>query len=191
MMSRVLARDIKSHIGKEVEIQGWVHKKRLLGGLTFINVRDRSGLTQLTVQDKNEVEKLRGLQIGTVLKVTGKVFEEPRAPGGAEMKEVNLEVLVPVTEEPPIEIDKPIDHKPENQDTLFEHRVLNIRNLQEQKIFKIRASLTRYIRDFLGEQEFIEIDTPKFLAGATEGGAEVFKLDYFGKTATLAQSPQF
>lgn len=188
---RVLARDIKSHIGQEVMIQGWVHKKRLLGGLTFINVRDRSGLTQLTVQDKDEVEKLRGLQIGTVLQVTGKVFEESRAPGGAEIREAQLEVLVPVTEEPPVEIDKPISHKDEHLPTLFENRVLNIRNLQEQKIFKIRASLTRYIREFLSGKEFVEIDTPKLLAGATEGGAEVFKLDYFGKTATLAQSPQF
>jgi aspartyl/asparaginyl-tRNA synthetase len=69
--------------------------------------------------------------------------------------------------------------------------VLNIRNLQEQKIFKVRASLTRYLREFLYANEFVEIDTPKLLAEATEGGAEVFKLDYFGKTATLAQSPQF
>src|SRR6185437_6206654 len=69
-------------------------------------------------------------------------------------------------------------------------RVLNIRNLQEQKIFKVRAALTRYIRDFLNDHEFVEIDTPKLLGAATEGGAEVFKLDYFGRESTLAQSPQ-
>jgi nondiscriminating aspartyl-tRNA synthetase len=63
--------------------------------------------------------------------------------------------------------------------------------LQEQKIFKLRGQLTKAIREFLDQHEFVEIDTPKFLAGATEGGAEVFKLDYFGKEATLAQSPQF
>ena len=188
---RILARDIKSQVGQEVMVQGWVHKKRLLGGLTFINVRDRSGLVQLTVQDKEEVEKLRGLQIGTVLQVRGKVFDEPRAPGGAEIREAKLEVLVPVTDEPPIEIDKPLSHKPDNLDTLFEHRALGLRNLQEQKIFKIRADLLRYIREFLYKNEFVEIQTPKLLAGATEGGAEVFKLDYFGQEATLAQSPQF
>ena len=189
-MTRTLARDIKDHIGSAVTIEGWVHKKRLLGGLTFINVRDRSGLTQLTVESKDEVEKLRGLQIGTVLKVTGKVFEESRAPGGAELRDPTLEVLVPVTDEPPIEIDKPLSHKPDNLDTLFEYRALGLRNLQEQKIFKIRASLLRYIREFLHKNEFVEIQTPKLLAGATEGGAEVFKLDYFGQEATLAQSPQ-
>jgi nondiscriminating aspartyl-tRNA synthetase len=187
---RILARDIKDYIGQEVMIQGWVHKKRLLGGLTFINVRDRSGLVQLTVENKDEVEKLRGLQIGTVLKVTGQVFEEQRAPGGAELRDPKLEVLVPVTDESPIEIDKPLSHKPDNLDTLFEYRALGLRNLQEQKIFKIRASLLRFIREFLHQNEFVEIQTPKLLAGATEGGAEVFKLDYFGQEATLAQSPQ-
>jgi nondiscriminating aspartyl-tRNA synthetase len=188
---RTLTREVASHIGETVTVKGWLHKKRLLGGLTFINIRDRGGLVQIVVQDKNEVEKLRGMQIGTVLSVTGKVVEEPRAPGGAELHEPTLEVLVPVTEEPPIEIDKPIQHKPENLDTLFEYRVLNIRNLQEQKIFRLRGALTRSIRQFLDEHEFVEIDTPKLLAEATEGGAEVFKLDYFGKEATLAQSPQF
>jgi len=189
-MKRTLHREIADQIGKSVMIEGWLHKKRLLGGLNFIVVRDRSGITQVVVEDKDEVEKLRMLQIGTVLRVEGKVVKEERAPGGAELHDATLEVLVPVTEEPPIEIDKPINHKPENLDTLFEYRALNLRNLQEQKIFKIRASLLRYLREFLTDNEFIEINTPKLLAGATEGGAEVFKLDYFGQEATLAQSPQ-
>jgi nondiscriminating aspartyl-tRNA synthetase len=188
---RILSNDVVNHVGETVRIEGWLHKKRLLGGLTFINVRDRRGLTQVVIKDKDEVEKLRGLQIGTVLAVEGMAKEEPRAPGGAELHDAKLTVLVPVTDEPPIEIDKPIQHKAENLDTLFEYRVLNIRNLQEQKIFRLRGQLTKAIRDFLDDHEFVEIDTPKLLAEATEGGAEVFQLDYFGKTATLAQSPQF
>lgn len=190
-MKRTLARELPSHINQEVTVRGWLHKKRLLGGLNFITIRDRSGLIQTLIEDKNELEKLRGMQTGTVLALTGKVIADERAPMGAEIHEVKVEVEVPVTDEPPIEIDKPISHKPEHLDTLFENRVLNIRNIQEQKIFKIRASTTRYIREFLNNNEFVEMDTPKLLAGATEGGAEVFKLDYFGKTATLAQSPQF
>lgn len=188
---RILSDEVVKHVGKAVEIEGWLHKKRLMGGLAFINVRDRRGLTQVVVQDKDEVEKLRGLQIGTVLKVVGKAVEEPRAPGGAELHDPELTVLVPVTDEPPIEIDKPIMHKSENMDTLFEYRALNVRNLQEQKIFKIRAAINHAIRNYLTDREFVEIQTPKLLAEATEGGAEVFKLDYFGKEATLAQSPQF
>ena len=190
-MTRTLTRELSAHISETVTIQGWLHKKRLLGGLNFITVRDRSGLAQTLIDNKDELEKLRGLQTGTVLSLTGQVMADERALGGAELHDVKVEVMVPVTDESPIEIDKPISHKSDNLDTLFEYRVLNIRNLQEQKIFKIRADLTRYIRQFLNDKEFIEIDTPKLLAEATEGGAEVFQLDYFGKTATLAQSPQF
>ena len=188
---RTLTRDLPESIGQQVTLHGWLHKKRLLGGLNFLTLRDRAGIAQALVDNKEELEKLRGLQIGTILKLTGTVTSDERAPGGAELHDVTVEVEVPVTEEPPIEIDKPIQHKAENLDTLFEYRVLNIRNLNEQKIFKVRASLTRYLREYLYEKEFVEIDTPKLIAGATEGGAEVFKLDYFGKTATLAQSPQF
>jgi nondiscriminating aspartyl-tRNA synthetase len=188
---RVLTRDLSKHIDKEVTVQGWVHKKRLLGGLTFVNVRDRAGLGQVVIQDKDEVEKLRGLQIGTVLSVTGTVKEEPRAPGGAELHDVTLEVMVPVSEESPIEIDKPLDHKPENLDTLLEYRPVGLRNLQETGIFKIRAAITKALRDYFYQNDFTEVHTPKLLAAATEGGAEVFKIDYFGKEATLAQSPQF
>lgn len=189
--TRTLTGDMAAHVGETITIEGWLHKKRLLGGLNFITLRDRRGLAQTKIEDKAELEKLRGLQIGTVLALTGMVVADERAPGGVELHDVTVEVMVPVTDEPPIEIDKPISHKSENLETLFDYRVLNIRNLQEQKIFKIRASLTRYLREFLYGQEFVEIDTPKLLAEATEGGAEVFKLDYFGKTATLAQSPQF
>jgi len=185
-----LSKDVAAHIGETITIQGWLHKKRLLGGLTFINVRDRSGLVQVVIKDKDEVEKLRGLQIGTVLEVSGVAIEEPRAPGGAELHDAIITVQVPVTDEPPVEIDKPLSHKSDNLDTLFEHRSVGLRNLQETKIFKIRSELLRYIREFLYERDFTEINTPKIVAGDAEGGAAVFKLDYFGKEATLAQSPQ-
>lgn len=187
---RIVSKDVSQHIGENVLIQGWLHKKRLLGGLTFINVRDRSGVVQVVIKAKDEVEKLRGMQIGTVLQVTGMAVGEPRAPGGVELHDVTLEVMVPVTDEPPIEIDKPLSHKSDNLDTLFDNRVVGLRNLQETAIFKIRSELTRYIREFLYAQDFVEINTPKLVAGAAEGGAEVFRLDYFGQEATLAQSPQ-
>jgi len=190
-MARTLVRELKSNVGQTVILSGWLHKKRLLGGLNFITLRDRSGIVQALIENKDELEHLRGMQIGTVFTLTGTVVADDRAPGGAELHDVKVKIDVPVTDEPPIEVDKPISHKSEHLDTLFENRVLNIRNLQEQKIFKIRASLTNYIRDYLIKNDFVEIDTPKLLAEATEGGSEVFKLEYFGKTATLAQSPQF
>lgn len=189
-MKRTLINELAHHVNKSVQIAGWLHKKRLLGGLTFIVLRDRSGLAQIVIQDDKQLNKLKGLYTGTVLSVTGKVVSEPRAPGGIEIHDPEIEVMVPVKDEPPIEIDKPLSHKPTNLDTLFDNRVIGLRNTQEQAIFKVRAGVTRYIREFLIGNDFTEIQTPKLVAGAAEGGAEVFALDYFGKQATLAQSPQ-
>ncbi len=189
--TRTLTNEISAHVGETVTIQGWLHKKRLLGGLNFITLRDRKGIAQNLIDNKDEVEKLRGMQIGTVLALTGTVVADERAPGGAELHDVTVEVIVPVTDEPPIEIDKPLDHKSENLDTLFEHRVIGLRNLQETAIFKIQAAVKEAARVYLRGQDFTEFNSPKLLSAATEGGAEVFRLDYFGKEATLAQSAQF
>jgi nondiscriminating aspartyl-tRNA synthetase len=188
---RVLTKDTTQHIGNKVQLEGWLHKKRLLGGITFINLRDRSGLIQAVVKDKDEVEKLRGLQIGTVLKLVGTVKEEPRAPGGTELHDVTLTVEIPVTEELPIEIDKPLSHKSDNLDTLLDHRPIGLRSVQEAAIFRVQAKVLEAFRAHFKAHDFTEMNSPKLLAEATEGGAEVFKLDYFGKTATLAQSAQF
>ena len=190
-MDRVLTSEAVGHVGKEITLRGWLHKKRLIGGINFIVLRDRGGTLQIVLQDEKEVEKLRGLQIGSILAVKGKVIKEPRAPGGVELHDAKVEVEVPVTDEPPIEIDKPLSHRAENLDTLFETRVIGLRNLQEQAIFKIQAETKEAFRKFLRGEGFTEFNSPKLLAGSTEGGAEVFRLDYFGKEATLAQSAQF
>lgn len=188
---RTLNRELKDHVGETVTIRGWIHKKRLLGGLNFITVRDRTGLSQSLIEDKDEVEKLRGMQIGTVVSFTGTVVADERAPGGAELHDVKVEVEVPVTDEPPIEIDKPLNHKPENLETLFDNRVIGLRNIDETAIFRIQACVLESARQYFRDNGFTEMNTPKMLAEATEGGAETFTLDYFGKTATLAQSAQF
>ncbi|MDB5179738.1 MAG: Aspartyl-tRNA synthetase [Candidatus Saccharibacteria bacterium] len=190
-MTRTLTKELSAHVGETITIEGWLHKKRLLGGLNFITLRDRSGLAQNLIDNKDEVEKLRGLQIGTVLALTGVVTADERAPGGAELHDVTVEVLVPVTAESPIEIDKPLDHKSENLDTLFENRVVGLRNIRESNVFKIQAGVKEAARQYFHANEFTEFNSPKLLPAATEGGAEVFTLDYFGKEATLAQSAQF
>jgi len=190
-MTRTLTKDLATLAGQTVTIQGWLHKKRLLGGLNFITIRDRSGLAQSLVDSKDELEKLRGMQTGSVLALTGVVTADERAPGGAELHDVTVEVMVPVVDESPIEIDKPLDHKSENLDTLFENRVVGLRNTRETDIFKIQAGIKNSVRNYLASQDFTEFNSPKLLPGASEGGAEVFTLDYFGKEATLAQSAQF
>ncbi len=191
MKNRVLVAELPKLTGKSASVSGWLFKRRLLGGLNFLVLRDRTGIVQLLLEDENELKKLEGLQLGTVLTVTGEVLADERAPGGVEIHCPKLEIITPVSEVMPIEIDKPISHKPEHLETLFDNREVTVRNLQEQKIFRIRSEVTGLIRQFLLSEEFVEIHTPKLLAEATEGGAEVFKLEYFGKQATLAQSPQF
>lgn len=188
---RILTRQLTQHVGQKVSVSGWLHKKRLMGGLTFIVIRDRSGVAQALIKDKAEVEKLRGLQVGTVLQIEGVVAEDSRAPGGVEIHEVGLKIEVPVEMEPPIEIDKPLSHESDNLDTLFEYRVVGLRSPREQAVFKVQAEIGEAVRQYFRRSDFTEIRTPKLLAAATEGGAEVFKIDYFGKEATLAQSPQF
>ena len=188
---RTLIKDVHNFADTTVTVEGWLHKKRLLGGLNFITLRDRSGLIQALVESKDEIEKLRGMQIGTILKLEGKAVSDERAPGGVELHDVIVSVMVPVEFESPIEIDKPLDHKPENLDTLFENRVIGLRNIQESNIFRVQAGIKQSAREYFHNNDFVEFNSPKLLPAATEGGAEVFTLDYFGKTATLAQSAQF
>lgn len=188
---RTLVKELPDHVSDTVTVHGWLHKKRLLGGLNFLTVRDRTGLVQSLIEDKEQIEKLRGLQIGTVVHFTGTVVSDERAPGGVELHDVTVEVDVPVTDESPIEIDKPLGHKSDNLETLFDNRVIGLRNLQEKSIFDIQYTICKSIRQYLDDNGFTEMHSPKLLAEPTEGGAEVFQMDYFGKTATLAQSPQF
>lgn len=188
---RLLSSELQKNINKQVEIAGWLYKKRELGKMTFLVIRDRSGLIQVLVEEDMEKEKLKNLQNGSVLIIKGLVAEEKRATLGVEIHNPKIQVIVPVKDAPPIEIDKAIDHTPNNLETLLDNRIANMRNVIEQNIFKIQTGVGDAIREYLKTQEFIEFHSPKLLAEATEGGAEVFKLDYFGRQASLAQSAQF
>lgn len=188
---RIISSHLPNHIDEAVTMRGWLHKVRRMGGLSFVVLRDRGGLCQMVVDTKDEIAKLEGLYNGTILTVQGKVKPEPRAPAGVELSAVKLTVEVPVTQVPPVEVDKRFEHKPDTLETLFENKVIMLRNLHEQAIFRIQAEFKEGIRRFLRSQDFVEFNSPKLLPGATEGGAEVFKLDYFGQEATLAQSAQF
>jgi len=167
-MTRTLARELASKTGETVTVSGWLHKKRLLGGLNFITIRDRSGLIQTLVDNKDELEKLRGMQTGTVLNLSGTVVSDERAPGGAELHDVSVEVAVPVTDESPIEIDKPLSHQSDNLDTLFDNRVIGLRNIAESNIFKIQVGVKESIRQYLHSQEFTEFNSPKLLPSANK-----------------------
>lgn len=192
ILPRTFIANLSQSIGQTVLLKGFLHKKRALSkNLLFVVLRDKTGIVQIVVEKVEEIAKLEGLQTGTVLSITGKVVAEVKALGGLEIHEPVFEVLVPILEVSPIEIDKDLSHQSENFDTLFDYRVLGLRNIKEQAIFRISSSITDLSRQFLSQNNFLEFRSPKLLAESTEGGAEIFKLKYFDKEATLAQSAQF
>lgn len=188
---RILSSHLQKHLNKPVTIAGWLHKKRLLGKIAFLVIRDRQGLIQVIVDNPTEISKIENLHQGSILVISGTVAAAPKTQFGYELQNATINVDVAVTEPSPVEIDKPIDHRPEVLSNIFDWRILTMRNMTEQGIFKIQAGVSDALRSFLTKHDFVEFHSPKLLAGSTEGGAEVFKLNYFGKQATLAQSAQF
>ena len=188
-MKRVFTTDIQNHLGREIALLGWVHKLRKLGGISFLVIRDRTGLAQAVIEKNSENSKLKDLTTETVIKITGKVAEEERAPHGAEIKVREVEIISPVKEDLPININK--SELEINLDTLLDNRPISLRNLKQRAIFKIQAEIIAEFRDYLNKNDFTEICTPKIVSSGVEtGGAEMFTLDYFGKKAFLSQSPQ-
>lgn len=186
-LPRTLAVDLAGKAGESVHLEGWVSQIRRLGAVNFLLLRDRSGRSQVLV-DSQEMEKLDGLQSETVVAVEGTVFEEPRAAGGVEIHDATIEVIAPVTEVLPFEINKKV-LKP-SLDVFLNNAPVGLRFPGKQATFRVYADLLAGFRDYLIARDFVEIHTPTLVGSATEGGANVFTLDYFGRPAFLAQSPQ-
>lgn len=188
-MQRVLAKDISNEIGKKVTVTGWIHKIRKLGGITFIVIRDRSGLVQAVVEKKEANEILAELSNESVVSLSGEVAKEDRAPQGAELRANIVEVISRVSEDIPVEINKKEVNA--NLDTLLDQRPITLRAPKQRAIFEIQAKIEEAFRNYLTSNDFTEINTPKIVeAGLETGGAEMFEFKYFGKKAYLSQSPQ-
>jgi nondiscriminating aspartyl-tRNA synthetase len=183
---RTLAGELSHMIGRRVRVAGWMHQVRALGGVTFVLVRDRSGIAQ-AVFDR-EPAALAGLQAESVIAVTGTVVAEPRVALGVELHDAAIEVLSPVTEPLPIEVNKKV-LKPA-LDTLLDHAPVGLRHPTKQATFRLVAAIGNALRAAFIARGCTEIHTPKLVAGATEGGANLFPVQYFDRQAFLAQSPQ-
>jgi nondiscriminating aspartyl-tRNA synthetase len=189
-MERSISQECTKKIGKKVLVQGWIHNLRLLGKINFLILRDRGGLLQIVVIDKKEVEKIKSLQVGSVLSIEGEVKEAKQTELGVEISNPIITVITPVKEVPPVEYNKKDIHA--ELDTILDNRVITLRNEKLQAIFKVQATVKAGYREFMNKNDFIEISSPKLLAEASEGGANFFEIPYFyGKKAYLAQSPQF
>ncbi|MEK6957005.1 MAG: aspartate--tRNA(Asn) ligase [Thermoproteota archaeon] len=179
--------DLKpSMIGQEVICCGWIEDMRKLGKMTFLTVRDVTGIAQVIV--KEEAQKyLEELARQCVVRIKGKVQETKAKDFDFEINAQSIELLAKAIHPLPID---PIGRLESNIDNRLNARALDLRNQKTAAIFKIRHHALASIRKSLAGKKFIEITTPKIIGSASEGGANLFSLDYFGKQAYLAQSPQ-
>ena len=182
-MERILTSELAAHAGERVVLRGWLHRQRVLSRVSFLVVRDRAGLAQVVVDEAPE------LVPETVLEVEGVAVASERAPGGVEVHEPQLRVLAEAAAPPPIELHRP--RLKESLPTRLDAAAVSLRHPVVRERFRLAARAVAAFRSTLDGLDFTEIQTPKIVASATEGGANVFGVDYFGRDAYLAQSPQF
>jgi nondiscriminating aspartyl-tRNA synthetase len=188
-MERTLASKLAQQIEREVTIRGWLHTMRAMGKLNFLILRDRTGLAQIVIESKDEAKKLAELQPGSILTVRGKIVKSSQAELGVEMIHPSIHVEVEIKEPPSIEYYKP--EIPNDLDFILDHRPIALRNRQLQAVFKIQAEIVHAFRLFMHDQvQAVEYFAPNIIGASSEGGAEFFNVDYFGYSATLAQSSQ-
>ena len=186
---RVLARDLTAvRPGERATLAGWIHRRRVLASVTFLVLRDRSGLAQVVVKDRETVEQLAGLPEETVVEVSGSVSANESAPGGAELVEPVVTALTEPALAPPTELWRPTFGA--GLPTHLDHAAVTLRHPRHRAAWQLASASMRGFRTALSTREFTEIATPKLVGTATESGANVFTVDYFGRTAYLAQSPQ-
>jgi nondiscriminating aspartyl-tRNA synthetase len=182
--NRVLAAELPAHVGETVEVSGWLHRRRELKSVTFLVLRDRSGLAQvvLTTPGGDVPEE-------TVLRVRGTVIANPQAPGGVELTSPQIEPLSSLAQAPPFDLYRPAVSA--GLPTVLDHAPVALRHPNLKAPFQLSAASVAGFRAALDALSFTEIHTPKVVSSATESGANVFALDWFGRPAYLAQSPQF
>jgi nondiscriminating aspartyl-tRNA synthetase len=187
-MERTVARDLPARVGERVRLAGWLHNRRELSRVTFIVLRDRTGLAQVVVDDPELRAHVAALLPETVLELEGVATASEQAPGGVEIQEPCVAVVSEPAEAPPIELRRP--ELKEALPTILDHAPVALRHPRLRATFELAAATVSGYRAALDRLGFVEIQTPKLVAAATESGANVFSVDYFGREAYLAQSPQ-
>src|SRR5579863_6325486 len=190
-MQRIRTLEVRSHIGERIRVTGWLQSLRQMGGINFLVLRDGRGTLQAVAETGAEIAPLEKSAAGleSVIAIEGDVVEMPQAPGGIELHNLHIEVITPVSEVLPVSLNK--RKIAANLTTLLDHAVITRRNPERRAMLRLGAGVMTAFRTVLTTRDFTEIQTPKIVASATESGANVFKLDYFGRPAFLAQSPQF
>lgn len=190
-MQRTLIKNITSKLGEEIKISGWIQTIRDQGSIKFLIIRDITGVIQAVVTKKeNEVLSLiKGLSVESVVEIIGTPKEEKQAPGGFEIKVKSLKVLSVADSNLPIPVVVKTEQESEQQKRL-DWRWLDLRKPEKALIFKVWTIMEHAWRDYLVNNGYIEIHSPKLTEMATESGSELFQVKYFDRKAYLAQSPQ-
>ena len=188
-MQRILSTELPTRLGETVTVAGWVHRRRLLKAVAFLIVRDAAGLAQVVVTDPETRALLETLTEETAVEVTATVTGNAAAPAGVELTDPGVRALGAPAVPLPFAL-----HRPALTATLptqLDHAALALRHPRRAAALRVSAAAVAGFRAGLDAQRFVEVHTPKIVASATESGANVFALDYFGRPAYLAQSPQF
>lgn len=194
-MTRTLIGELGSHIGKQMNVQGWVSVRRDQGKLAFFDFRDRTGIVQGVVLPKSPAaETAKDIRVEYVVSVDGIVNKRPEknAVAGKQNGDIELEItgLTVLAKAEPLPFDMSLDGFNLDLTTELDHRALTLRHPRLQAIFKVQAIIIDSFREYMKSQGFFEFQAPAITPATAEGGAEVFQVDYFGKKAYLTQSPQ-
>src|SRR5262245_19371115 len=191
-LPRTLAADLPSYAeqpSQPVRLSGWIHRRRRLSGLSFVVLRDRSGTAQVVVRAPETLAQVEELTEETTVDVIGLTSPNPQAPGGVEVVDPTLVALTDPAITPPIELWRPTITA--GLPTMLDHAQVTLRHPLRQAALQLSAASMHGFRSALDARGFTEVQSPKLVESATESGANVFGVDYFGRTAYLAQSPQF
>ncbi len=193
-MKKIYVKDLNKHFGEEVEFSGFVDNIRDLQWVQFIILRDSTGKVQVTIEKSEEknkemVEIISNLPLESTIKVTGTLMDSPKVKlNGMEIIPTKIEVTSTSMPELPFNY-KNLDGV--NLDTRLDYRFIDLRSDKNVLMFQVQSAFVKYMREYLYQNDFTEIHTPKFIGTASESGSEVFEVKYFDRKAYLAQSPQF
>ena len=187
-MQRILSSALPAHVGEKVRLAGWVHRRRLLKSVAFLILRDRAGLAQIVIAEPELRARVEALTEESVVEIHGTVVANATAPAGVEVVDASVGTLAS-SQSPPFDLFRPT--LTATLPTLLDHAAVALRHPARQAAFRMSAAAVQGFRSTLDDLGFVEVHTPKMVGSVTEGGANVFALDYFGRPAYLAQSPQF
>ncbi len=186
-MERYYVNQLEEMLDQEVLIKGWIYKIKKLASVSFVYLRDKTGVIQLVLDEKDILNDIR---LETAIEVKGKVIENIKAPNGVEVHVKDLRIVGKTYYDLlPFSINQ--QKVQASLETQLDHRTISLRRPSTRAVFKIQGEIVEAFRNFLRERGFSEIHTPKIVASGTEGGSELFTVDYFETRAFLAQSPQF